>query len=65
MTEWTQNIEHFTPQIDTDHKGLRLKLNFKKFNRGRGYYKVNNDLYTNPGLLENVNKMVDNTLEEH
>ena len=60
-----QNIEYFTPPIDTDHKGVRLTINFEKFNRGKGYYKVNNELYTDPGFLEKINTMIDLTLDEH
>ena len=59
-----KKTEYFTPLVNTNHKGIKLTLNFQKYIRGKGYYKVNNELYTDPDFLTKVNTMIDTTLIE-
>ena len=59
-----QNSEYFEPPIHTDHKGFLIHLNLKKFTRGRGHFKIKNDLYSDPTFLAKINQMIDKTMWE-
>ena len=60
-----QSIEYFTPPIHSDHKGLKMQIDLGKFNRGKGYFKLNNSLLTDPTFIQKVNEMIDQTLHTH
>ena len=59
-----QNSDYFEPPIHTDHKGFSIHLNLKKFTRGRGYFNIRNELYSDPNFVAQINQMIDKTILE-
>ena len=57
-----QNTEYFEPPVQTDHKGFSIHLNLKKYTRGRGYFKIKNEMYSDPNFVTQINEMIDTTI---
>ena len=56
-TSYSQN-----PILDTDHDIFNISLQLNKFKKGKGFYKVRNNLYQDPDFIAKVNQMIDDTL---
>ena len=50
------------PIVDTDHDIFNICLQLNKFKKGKGFYKVKNNLYQDPDFVMKVNQMIDHTL---
>ena len=50
------------PIVNTDHDIFHISLQLNKFRKGKGFYKVRNNLYQDPKFVQKENKMIDDTL---
>ena len=59
LTPYVQKVD-FLPKCYSDHSPILLDLDFSKFSRGRGFWKMNNSLLYDPEYVDEVK----NTIKE-
>ena len=58
------NCEHLTP-YKSDHLPIRLSLDFSKFKKGKGLWKLNNSLLNNINYIERINRTIATTFAKY